>query len=136
MKEVSSGRVVVLNGRVLALKKYRGDWVLPKGRLEGDESLEEAALREVYEETGIKTEIVRYTVEKVPTLIALSAGAILGGIMGSLNGLLITKLKLQPFIATLGTMSVYRGLAYVFTGGWPVLGIPDTYRKTFTTKLF
>ncbi len=76
------------------------------------------------------------TVEKVPTLIALSAGAILGGIMGSLNGLLITKLKLQPFIATLGTMSVYRGLAYVFTGGWPVLGIPDTYRKTFTTKLF
>ena len=66
------------------------------------------------------------TVEKVPTLIALSAGAILGGIMGSLNGLLITKLKLQPFIATLGTMSVYRGLAYVFTGGWPVLGIPDT----------
>lgn len=76
------------------------------------------------------------TVEKVPTLIALSAGAVLGGIMGSLNGLLITKLKLQPFIATLGTMSVYRGLAYVFTGGWPVLGIPDTYRKTFTTKLF
>lgn len=76
------------------------------------------------------------TVEKVPTLIALSAGTILGGIMGSLNGLLITKLKLQPFIATLGTMSVYRGLAYVFTGGWPVLGIPDTYRKTFTTKLF
>lgn len=76
------------------------------------------------------------TVEKDPTLIALSAGAILGGIMGSLNGLLITKLKLQPFIATLGTMSVYRGLAYVFTGGWPVLGIPDTYRKTFTTKLF
>ena len=76
------------------------------------------------------------TVEKVPTLIALSAGAILGGIMGSLNGLLITKLKLQPFIATLGTMSVYRGLAYVFTGGWPVFGIPDTYRKTFTTKLF
>ena len=76
------------------------------------------------------------TVEKVPTLIALSAGVILGGIMGSLNGLLITKLKLQPFIATLGTMSVYRGLAYVFTGGWPVLGIPDTYRKTFTTKLF
>ena len=60
MKEVSSGGVVVLNGRVLALKKYRGDWVLPKGRLEGDESLEEAALREVYEETGIKAEIVRY----------------------------------------------------------------------------
>ena len=31
MKEVSSGGVVVLNGRVLALKKYRGDWVLQSG---------------------------------------------------------------------------------------------------------
>ena len=76
------------------------------------------------------------SVEKVPTLVAVILGAILGALMGSVNGLLITKLKLQPFIATLGTMSVYRGLAYVFTGGWPVLGIPDTYRKTFTTKLF
>ena len=76
------------------------------------------------------------SVDKVPTLLTLLLGGILGGLMGMVNGLLITKLRLQPFIATLGTMSVYRGLAYVFTGGWPVLGIPDTYRKTFTTKLF
>lgn len=76
------------------------------------------------------------SVDKVPTLLTLLLGGILGGLMGTVNGLLITKLRLQPFIATLGTMSVYRGLAYVFTGGWPVLGIPDTYRKTFTTKLF
>lgn len=76
------------------------------------------------------------SVDKVPTLLTLLLGGLLGGLMGTANGLLITKLRLQPFIATLGTMSVYRGLAYVFTGGWPVLGIPDTYRKTFTTKLF
>lgn len=76
------------------------------------------------------------SVDKVPTLLTLLLGGILGGLMGMVNGLLITKLRLQPFIATLGTMSVYRGLAYVFTGGWPVLGIPDTYRKAFTTKLF
>lgn len=76
------------------------------------------------------------SVNSVPTLLTLLLGALLGGLMGSVNGLLITKLRLQPFIATLGTMSVYRGLAYVFTGGWPVLGIPDVYRKTFTTKLF
>lgn len=76
------------------------------------------------------------TVTGVPTIIAITLGGLLGAVMGSVNGLLITKLNLQPFIATLGTMSAYRGLAYVFTGGWPVLGIPDIYRKTFTTKLF
>ena len=74
-------------------------------------------------------------VEGVPPLIAVVLGALLGILMGSFNGLLVTKMNLQPFIATLGTMSVYRGLAYVFTGGWPVLGIPDEYRKTFTTKI-
>jgi ribose transport system permease protein len=42
---------------------------------------------------------------------------------------LVTKLKLQPFIATMGTMSVYRGLAYVVTNGYPVLGVSPIYRK-------
>lgn len=37
MKETSSGGVVVRNGKVLILKKFRGDWVLPKGRLEEGE---------------------------------------------------------------------------------------------------
>ena len=74
-------------------------------------------------------------VSGVPTIIAIILGALLGSLMGAFNGILVTKMKLQAFIATLGTMSVYRGLAYVFTGGWPVLGIPDSYRKTFTTKI-
>lgn len=72
----------------------------------------------------------------VPTVLAIVLGALLGAVMGSFNGLLVTKMHLQPFIATLGTMSVFRGLAYVFTGGWPVLGIPTEYRKVFTTKIF
>lgn len=71
----------------------------------------------------------------VPTIIAIILGALLGSLMGAFNGILVTKMKLQAFIATLGTMSVYRGLAYVFTGGWPVLNIPTEYRKMFTTKL-
>ncbi len=73
--------------------------------------------------------------EGVPALLAILLGALLGIVMGSFNGLLVTKMHLQPFIATLGTMSAFRGLAYVFTGGWPVLGIPDSYRHTFTTKI-
>ncbi len=76
------------------------------------------------------------TVSGFPPVIALLLGGVIGCVLGAINGILITKLKLQPFIATLATMSVYRGFAYVVTGGWPVLGIPDTYRRIFTTRLF
>lgn len=60
MIEVSSGGVVVFGNTILLLKKYNGDWVLPKGRLEKDESISMAALREVFEESGVKAEILEY----------------------------------------------------------------------------
>jgi ribose transport system permease protein len=62
-------------------------------------------------------------------VLAITVGMALGFVLGVVNGLLITKLKLQPFIATLGTMSAYRGIAYIYTGGWPVLDIPDNFRS-------
>ena len=64
-------------------------------------------------------------------------GIVTGFICGSLNGLLVTKLNLPPFIVTLGTMSTFRGISYVMNAGKPyniphykylnegvVLGIP------------
>ena len=47
MEEISAGGVVVVGDTVLTLRKYQGDWVLPKGRLEENESSEEAAIRAV-----------------------------------------------------------------------------------------
>jgi ribose transport system permease protein len=72
----------------------------------------------------------------ISPVVALILGLIIGIILGYINGILVTKLNLQPFIATLATMSVYRGIAYVITGGWPVLGIPDSFRKMLSAKLF
>ncbi len=60
MEEISAGGVVIHEDEVLILKKYRGDWVLPKGRLENGETWEDAALREVYEESGVQGDITRY----------------------------------------------------------------------------
>lgn len=60
MVEVSSGGVVIFGNTVLLLKKYNGDWVLPKGRVEKGETIMSAALREVLEETGVKGEIISY----------------------------------------------------------------------------
>lgn len=75
-------------------------------------------------------------VAQVNPILAIVLGALLGTLMGSINGLLITKMHLQPFIATLGTMSVYRGIAYVVTGGWPVIGIPNSYRYIFISNFY
>lgn len=60
MEEISAGGVVVNKNSVLVLKKYRGDWVLPKGRLEEGETQEQAALREVHEESGVISSIKKY----------------------------------------------------------------------------
>jgi ribose transport system permease protein len=52
------------------------------------------------------------------------------------NGTVVAKLKLQPFVATLGAMSIYRGVAYVITGGWPVLRIPREFRQMIDGTVF
>ena len=60
IKEISSGGVVIFGNTILLLKKFNGDWVLPKGRVEKGEKIRDAALREVLEESGVKAEIEKY----------------------------------------------------------------------------
>ena len=69
-------------------------------------------------------------------ILAIIVGILIGAVLGAFNGFLINKLKLQPFIATLGTMSLYRGIAYVVTGGVPVTNVPESYRNIFNGELF
>ena len=75
-------------------------------------------------------------VSGVNPFLAFAIGIILGFSLGIVNGILVAKVKLQPFIATLGTMSIYRGVAYIITGGWPVLDIPENFRKTLDGDIF
>jgi len=58
--EESAGGVVFFGNSVLMLKKMNGDWVLPKGKIEENETNEETALREVFEETHVKAKILNY----------------------------------------------------------------------------
>lgn len=76
------------------------------------------------------------TVHSFNPLIAILIGILIGIVLGLFNGFLVNALKLQPFIATLGTMSLYRGIAYVVTGGIPVTNVPDSYRNIFNGKMF
>lgn len=56
----------------------------------------------------------------IPTSLAIMLGVLVGGAFGLINGLLITKGQVAPFIATLATMTIYRGLTLVYTGGNPI----------------
>ncbi|MFA6291150.1 MAG: ABC transporter permease [Victivallales bacterium] len=52
-------------------------------------------------------------------LVGTLAGILTGVLCGLLNGVMITKLRLAPFIVTLGTMSIFRGVSYVMNDGQP-----------------
>ena len=58
----------------------------------------------------------------------LLVGIVSGLVFGLLNGLLITRLQLPPFIATLGTLSIARGLSYALTGGFPIPDLPPAFK--------
>ena len=60
----------------------------------------------------------------LPTIVCVAGGLVTGLLFGLFNGLLITVVRLPPFIATLGSLSIGRGLMYILTHGVPLT--PDT----------
>lgn len=63
----------------------------------------------------------------VNTAAAVGAGILFGGAVGAVNGLLVSKANVAPFVATLGSQSICRGTCYVLTSGYFVAGLTDTY---------
>ena len=56
----------------------------------------------------------------LPLAVALLCGVLVGLVVGMFNGYVISSTTIPPFIVTLATMNVAKGLAYVYTGGSPV----------------
>ena len=75
--------------------------------------------------SGILASILMTQGVSIP--IAMMVGLLSGIIVGTLNGLLIVYGDLPPFIVTLGTMSIVRGIALVITGGIPVSNLPSEF---------
>jgi len=59
--------------------------------------------------------------------LAMLGGLAAGAAVGLLNGLLIVGVRLTPFIATLGTLSIARGLAYALSRGFPIGDLPNGF---------
>lgn len=60
-------------------------------------------------------------------LLAVFIGLLAGFAMGAFNGFVITKGKVAPFIATLATMTIFRGATLVYTEGRPITGLSDSF---------
>jgi inositol transport system permease protein len=73
------------------------------------------------------TRVLYPSIAGSPVLVAIIAGSAVGMLAGGMNGFLVAKARIPPFIATLGMFSVARGAAMLFTTGRPVSNLKDDY---------
>ncbi len=63
-----------------------------------------------------------------PLPVAILAGALVGVALGIFNGMLINILQLHPFVVTLGTNTIFRGVTLVLCNGKPIFGLPQSFK--------
>jgi ribose transport system permease protein len=66
---------------------------------------------------------------------AILSGLAVGTLLGWFNGLVITRLRLAPFVVTLGTLSIARGLTQLWTKGFPITGLGPRFGFIGTGRL-
>ncbi|MET1025709.1 MAG: ABC transporter permease [Dongiaceae bacterium] len=69
-------------------------------------------------------------------LEAAALGILAGGAVGAFNGSLVSFVRVPPFVATLGTMTIALGIAYVLSDGRPVSGLSDSFLTIGNNSIF
>jgi len=69
------------------------------------------------------------------TPLTIVIGFALGGALGLMNGFFSAYLDLQSFIVTLATLNLFRGFAFLYTGGSPTFGLESSFRTVFAGSL-
>lgn len=67
-------------------------------------------------------------VKGTPVIIAVGAGLLIGAVIGLINGLLVTRGRIAPFITTLAMLTILRGATLVYTDSRPITGLGDVFR--------
>lgn len=73
---------------------------------------------------------------RTSTLIAILVGLAVGMLCGWINGFLVTKGKLAPFIATMGMMTIARGASLVYTSGRPITSLTKSFQQIGSGFIF
>lgn len=67
--------------------------------------------------TGMIVALINFNYPQVPVWALLILATVLGLVMGVINGLLVWKMGIPAIVVTLGTMSIYRGIIFLLSGG-------------------
>ncbi|MBN1694110.1 ABC transporter permease [candidate division WOR-3 bacterium] len=76
---------------------------------------------------GLVNVLAALFINKFGLAPGIGTALLCGAFLGFVNGIIIVKWDLPPFIVTLGMMNIARGLALVITKGWPITGIPECF---------
>ena len=66
---------------------------------------------------------------EVPVAVAILVGLLISIVFGIVNGALINALDLHPFVVTLGTNTIFRGITLVISKGSPIYGLPASFKN-------
>ena len=80
--------------------------------------------------------LIIVTFQDMGLVFSILLAIFIGAVFGIINGVLVTKLKIIPFMATLVTMGIYRGFAYITTGGHIQYHISDALLDINRTRIF
>jgi rhamnose transport system permease protein len=88
--------------------------------------------------TGFSAALLMKNYPLLPSVTAIGLGLLLGAILGAFNGVIVAYGRVPSIIVTLGTLSIYRGINFIISGGsWVVSrDLPDSFRLLANGTLF
>ena len=116
---VSNLTIIVTQVSINALLAFGVTFVIITGGID-------LSLGSIVAVAGIATATLAHP-DGYPVLVPILAGLLAGLGIGAVNGLIITKSKVPPFIVTLGMMTIGRGLALILSKGRPVSNLSDSF---------
>lgn len=86
--------------------------------------------------SGIVSASLVHGADAMPATVAVLAGLGVGLGCGLVNGFVVARLGVPPFVATLGMLSVARGLTYIYSDGMPIANLSDSFLWLGQGRLF
>lgn len=116
---VSNWTIIITQASINALLAFGVTFVIITGGID-------LSLGSMVAVTGVTAAMLAHP-DTFPVVLPIFAGLFAGLLMGVFNGFIITKSKIAPFIVTLGTMTIGRGLALILSKGRPVSNLSDSF---------
>lgn len=116
---VSNWTIIVTQVSINALLAFGVTFVIITGGID-------LSLGSIVAVAGIVAAMMAHP-DTYPVIVPIVAGLLAGVFVGAFNGFVITKSKIAPFIVTLGTMTIGRGLALILSKGRPISNLSDSF---------